>query len=137
MSTGTTGGRDRYRFEADEVDAVDATLREVAKTAETADECAREAAEQLDETDHVRIRIRAYQIGLYEPDWPPHVTRDDVEGAAAACDTLRDVVDELRVSRRKAKRALRWAGVADDVERTTMLSVLQKVRNGDLQEGGD
>lgn len=130
MSTGTKNGRDRYRFDEDDSE-LDAVLREEAAETKTAQECAEAAAERLDD-DPGRLRVRVYQLGLYEPDWPSHVTREQVEMVAAQVDTVREAADELRLSRTRTKRALRWAGVADEVERVTMLSVLNKVRDGDL-----
>lgn len=136
MSTGTTNGRDRYRFDEDELDEVDSALRDAAVEAETVDGCAFAAADALGRDDPTRLRIRAYQLALYEPDWPSHVTREQVQRVAREVETIREAAEELRLSRTRTKRALRWAGVADAVERTTMLSVLERVKNGDLGEDG-
>jgi hypothetical protein len=139
VSTGTTNGRDRYRLDEDDLGAVDAALREAARDTDSVEACAAAAAEAVGESDPARLQLRAYQIDLFEPDWPSHVSREDVERVASDVETVREVAEDLRLSRKKAKRVLRWAGESDAVERTTMSSVLKRVRKGDLdgQIGGD
>lgn len=134
MSTDSgTNSRDRFRFTDEaEVADFDAALREAATDADSVDVCADAAAEALGDADRGRLRIRAFQLGLYEPEWPSHVTREDVESVATDVDTLSEAAEELRLSRKRAKKALRWAGVIDEVEQMTTRTIMQKVRNGDL-----
>ena len=136
MSTGSdTNSRDRFRFrDEDERNAFDAALRDAATRSDvdSVDACADAAAEALGEADRGRLRIRAFQLGLYEPEWPSHLDREQVEQVASDVETVSEAAEALRISRKRTKKALRWAGVLEDVEQTTSLSLLQKVRSGEI-----
>lgn len=101
--------------EAVERSEMDAALHEAAAEAETAKQCAEIAAEALGITDERRLVARAYEIGLYEIDWPDHLDRERFVAAVEEAENVLELTQAARLQRPTARTLLRRTGLADEL----------------------
>ena len=94
---------------------MDAALRDAAAEADTADACAEIAAEALDISDERRLTVRAYELDLYQIDWPDHLDREAFVEAVEESENVFELTQEARLQRPAARRLLRRTGLSDEL----------------------
>ena len=94
---------------------MDAALREAAAEAETADACAEVAGESLGICDERRLVVRAYELDLYQIDWPDHLDRETFVEAVEQTENILELTQEARLQRPTARRLLRRTGLSDEL----------------------